>query len=681
MTLRSALDDYKRTRNDARVFPGERRSTTGTFSGLDERLVYVDRDGWHRDYSYPLSGLSGVNRSRFGVELLDGTVWLDDLETVEQGYVGDTALVRTVHEGREYTVTQYDLTLGAVHLTRFELEGEISTEPTLQAFFDLTPEKQESRLGKLEYEDTLEIHHRRQSNLVTAATGLAEVFGQVPEQFAELVAGSETVSFPRAKTGGQKYEDALLNGTVVLEIPLDIEQSDTETTASTTVGSLLVDLDETTREDGLETIQKAATEHDSVAALRNAAETQLSVTVTDDTPRRTAAVDDLRVLSLLAAESGAHIAGPDPDPFYTYTGGYGYTWFRDDSEIARYLLEADRRLDIGLEEWVADSAEFYMETQLDDGSWPHRVWAHDGSVAPGWAHARLEAGDDVDYQADQTASVASFLATYLRRGNPSNPDAIESTLERALDGLDSTLEDDGLPIQCQNAWENMTGRFVHTAATFLQGYAAIARAPVADSLRDRARDGANAVYDGLDQLWSDQNDVFALRIDPDSDLDARLDSGSFALAEAHREYAAIDSISERRIDRLVTHFETAFGELWRETDSIAGLYRFEGDEWRRRVQDDEKVWTVSTAWGANAATQLAALLADRADTRADEFYAKARTLFDEIDTGGSLVMDNGYLPEQLFDDGTPDCATPLGWPHAIRLATVAQLQAANELGQ
>ena len=71
MTLRSAIDDYKRRRDSAREFPGERRSVEGTFSGLDERLVYVSREGWHRDYSYPVSGLAGVERSRFGVETLD----------------------------------------------------------------------------------------------------------------------------------------------------------------------------------------------------------------------------------------------------------------------------------------------------------------------------------------------------------------------------------------------------------------------------------------------------------------------------------------------------------------------------------------------------------------------------------------------------------------------------------
>jgi glucoamylase len=70
---------------------------------------------------------------------------------------------------------------------------------------------------------------------------------------------------------------------------------------------------------------------------------------------------------------------------------------------------------------------------------------------------------------------------------------------------------------------------------------------------------------------------------------------------------------------------------------------------------------------------LASLLGASDDDRASGFYDDARALFAEVDAGGSLVMDNGYLPEQLFDDGTPDCATPLGWPHAIRIATVAQL--------
>nr|WP_231754433.1 hypothetical protein [Halapricum sp. CBA1109] len=253
-----------------------------------------------------------------------------------------------------------------------------------------------------------------------------------------------------------------------------------------------------------------------------------------------------------------------------------------------------------------------------------------------------------------------------------------SALALAVDSLDGTVEDDGLPIECQNAWENMTGRFVHTAATFLQGYASVARAPIGDALREQAREGAETVYEGLDELWVPEEGIFALRERPDGTLDARLDSGSLALAEAHREYAAVADVDDRRLERLVTHFENSLSGLHRETDAISGLYRFEGDEWRRRVQDDEKVWTVSTAWGANACAQLGELLETLGDDRASEYYDRSRSLFAAVDDDGSLVLDNGYLPEQVFDDGTPDCATPLGWPHAIRIATVAQL---DRLGQ
>ena len=134
------------------------------------------------------------------------------------------------------------------------------------------------------------------------------------------------------------------------------------------------------------------------------------------------------------------------------------------------------------------------------------------------------------------------------------------------------------------------------------------------------------------------------------------------------------------LDRLDTHVRATLDGLERETDAIRGLVRFEGDEWRQNDQGNEKVWTVSTAWGANAAAQLGSLLADHGeDVRAATAFARSRDLLSELLPGGSLVQPSGYLSEQLYDDGTPDCATPLGWPHALRLATIAHLDATDEL--
>jgi GH15 family glucan-1,4-alpha-glucosidase len=222
----------------------------------------------------------------------------------------------------------------------------------------------------------------------------------------------------------------------------------------------------------------------------------------------------------------------------------------------------------------------------------------------------------------------------------------------------------------------MHGQFTHTIATFLDAYAAIARAPVDEPLATRARRQARTVSETLERFWLPDCGTYALgRVD--GELDERLDGSTLALLSAHRQYAAIEPIDDRRLDRLVSHTEATLSGLTRNpTGPVEGLVRFEGDDWRVRSQESPKIWTVTTAWGAHAALELAGLLADagRAESAA-RFENWAGQLHAICSPGGPLRHDGGYLPEQFFDDGTPDSATPLGWPHAIRLATAARLDA------
>ncbi|WP_265108023.1 glucan 1,4-alpha-glucosidase [Halosolutus halophilus] len=667
MELHGALNDFKRSRGDPHLFPGERRSTTGLFSGLDDRLVHVAPDGSIRDYSYPLSGLSGIERSRFGLEL-DGSVhWFDD---GDQRYVPDTAVVETVHELGEHACRQYDLTLDRLHLTHVVLEsapGTGDSSPTLEGCFGFAPDGRANRIGQLQHDDAVEVYHDSERDLLATSTDL-DVTGQVPERFEELLA-SDPIEFPRSDAD-DRYEEARLSPITRASVPLTGE------TPSATVATLLTDGGERTA--ALEDVRSGATAHDDrdavIAAGRRQAREALphpdSGTEIDD------GFADLRALCLLRAPTGARIAGPEFDPFYRYSGGYGYTWFRDDGEIATFLLEADHASGLDLESWHAASARFHCETQLPDGTWPHRVWPHNGELAPGWANARLEDGSSADYQADQTASVAAFLATYLRRIDPSD-ERVQETLTAALDGMDETLSADGLPGRVQNAWENMTGRFTHTAATYLDAYAAIARAPVPDDVAARARGNARSIYEALDDLWVPDRGIYALRLDGD-DLDDRLDGSTLALASAHREYDAIETVDDARLDRLVSHVETTVDGLYRDPDGpVEGLARFEGDPWRVRTQDEAKIWTVTTAWGAHATAELAHLLAATDRPERESFETRARELLALVAPGGSLRRPGGYLPEQVFDDGTADSATPLGWPHAIRLATAGSLASAG----
>ncbi|MFC5365485.1 glucan 1,4-alpha-glucosidase [Salinirubrum litoreum] len=714
MQLRDALNDYKRHRGEAARFPGERRTTRGLFAGDAGRLVHVDSDGRVRDFGYPLSGLNGIERSRFGLCVADSSepvetsdadpgeadsddphvTWLDDWETVEQSYHADTAMVVTRHRAGDGEVVQYDLTLDDAHLTHFDCDGltagDDGTKPTLIAYVGFAPDRQETQLGQLRHDDACEVFHADEHDFFGSATGFADLQGRVPIRFEEVL-GPDAVDLPRPLTEG-RYEEGRLSGDLVGEVPVE--------SGGATLVTLPTDATETGREAALGRLTALADAHHDTDALVTAAENARSDVLRraseDDVPDT--AVPDLRVVSLLSAETGLRIAGPDFDPFYVYSGGYGYTWFRDDGEISRFLLSADATYDLALADWHARSARMYCRTQCADGSWPHRVWARDGRLAPGWAHGRLEAGDDVDYQADQTGSVVGFLAELLaERGDDLDADLdgeIRETLADALAGLDETLAEDGRPITCQNAWENMTGRFAHTTATFLDAYARLADAPVSGAAREQATESAESVYDAVDDLWVPERGVFALRehdpeappdqdhatagADDESALDDRLDSSTLALVGAHRAYDESDatrSVDSERLDRLVSHVETTIEGLHRETPEIEGLIRFEGDDWRTRTQGREKVWTVSTAWGANAAAELAGLLAEHDDPRAERFAERARHLLSLVSVGGALSTAGGYLPEQFFDDGTPDSATPLGWPHALRLATVARLDA------
>ena len=691
MTVHSALNDFKRVRGSDRLFAGERRSTEGLFSGLDERLVHVSPDGAISDYSYPLSGLVGLDRSRFGINVDGSVCWFDG---GDQRYVEETAVVETVHRADGRTISQYDLTLGRLHLTHFVLEpetdepdhssqnqsdgtlgrGSDTANPTIQACLGFAPEGRTGQVGQLWHDGAVEVHHDSERDVLAASTEL-EVTGQVPETFDELL-DSEPTTLPRGSDDG-RYEDGRLSPIVMASIELE------GAIPHATVATLLTDADESNRPNAIERVRSGAADHATHESLLEAGRTQARRLGPEGAPRSESGIEgtfeDLRALQLLRAPGGPRIAGPEFDPHYRYSGGYGYTWFRDDAEISRFLLAADRRAGLGLEDWHEASARFYTETQRSDGTWPHRVWPHSGRLAPGWANGRLERGSGTaEYQADQTASVATYLATYLRVVDPSD-DHVRDSLLAAKDGLDASLEDDGLPTRVQNAWENMTGRFTHTAATFLEAYAAMAQAPIDERVREDAAERARAVYDALETLWVPERGIYALRLDGDA-LDDRLDGSTFALASAHAEYDRLEcgSVDGGRLDRLVSHHETTMEGLEREPDGpVAGLARFEDDPWRVRDQDEPKIWTVTTAWGAHAAAELEALLSGHNPDAAARFGERAAELLTAVGPDGSLRRAGGYLPEQVFDDGTADSATPLGWPHALRLATATALDESN----
>ncbi|PAU84471.1 glucoamylase [Halorubrum salipaludis] len=705
MRLRTALTEHERRRGER--YPAERPTTAGAFTGDDGRLVHVGPDGTVHDCSYSLSGVGGADRLRMGITAGRGVRWFDDLTTTRQHYDGDTPLVETEYDAGRYTIHQFDLVVSDTHLTHVELRGAPPAGAELVAACAFSPDMVEGRVGNLVHEEAgpeagsvVEVYHRTEHDFLTASTGLSAAHGQRLRTVPELL-GENGEGFPHRGEIDQR-EDSRLTPDVVVRAPFE---RDGRTERVTLASRAVLDRRETRetvddakdaitdgpdRQRRIDELSRVATAYPDADDLREAAEGRGPV-VPADAPRRSVLASDLRALDLLTAESGARIAAPEFDAFYSTSGGYGYTWFRDEAETSLALLGASDELGLDADEELLASASFFCRTQDADGSWPHRVWADSGKVAPGWANARIEGANGTpgpNDQLDQPASVVAFLARLRRTADlpPEWRDRVDDTIADALDFLRETTEDDGLPRRCQNCWENALGRFTHTGATYLRAFAAAARAPLPDDVRADAAAAAAAALAGLHERWNPDTERFPQRASAE-DRDDRPDASTFALAGAASEYAALreeragetdggaataaaDVDFDAFLDRVTTHVLTTIGELRRETADVEGLVRFTGDDWRTAEQGGAKVWSIATLWGSTAAAELGGLVRERGGDAGDLFGA-ARDLYALCEPDGPFVNDAGLIAEQAFDDGDLDGATPIAWSHALRIdATV-----------
>ena len=710
MRLRTALTEHERRRGER--YPAERPTTAGAFTGDDGRLVHVGPDGTVHDCSYSLSGVGGADRLRMGITAGRGVRWFDDLATTRQHYDGDTPLVETEYDAGRYTIHQYDLVVSDTHLTHVELRGAPPAGAELVAACAFSPDMVEGRVGNLVHQgagpndgSVVEVYHRSEHDFLTASTGLSAAHGQRLRTITELL-GEDENGFPHRGEIDQR-EDSRLTPDVVVRAPFErdgrservtlasravVDRRETRETGDDAMDALT---DGPDRQRRIDELSRIATAYPDANDLREAADGR-GPTVPEDVPRRGVIASDLRALDLLTAESGARIAAPEFDPFYSTSGGYGYTWFRDEAETASALLSASEEIDLDADEELLATASFLCRTQDADGSWPHRVWADSGKVAPGWANARIEGANGTpgpNEQLDQPASVVAFLARLRRTIDlPAEwRERIDGTIADGVAFLRETTEADGLPRRCQNCWENALGRFTHTGAAYLRAFAAVARAPVDDETRVAAAAAADDALAGLDDRWNPDTGRFPQRESAEG-RDDRADASTFALASAAVEYAALrgeradvdGAVTDGAgatvtatdfdafLDNVRTHVRNSIEALRRETADVEGLVRFTGDDWRTAEQGAAKVWSITTLWGATAAAELGGLVRRRGGD-AGELFGSARDLYALCEPDGHFVNDAGLFAEQAFDDGDLDSATPIGWSHALRIEATVTL--------
>jgi len=318
------------------------------------------------------------------------------------------------------------------HLTHVELRGAPPADAELVAACAFSPDMVEGRVGNLVHEEAgpqsgsvVEVYHRTEHDFLTASTGLSAAHGQRLRTVSELL-GESGEGFPHRGEIDQR-EDSRLTPDVVVRAPFE---RDGRTERVTLASRAVLDRRETreTVDDAKDAISDGPDRQRRIEELSRIATAYPTPTTSARPPRvvvrpspttcrggRWSRVTSAR--STYSLPSPVRGSPPGVRPLLLHVRRLRlHVVPRRGGDVAGPLGASDE-LGLDADEELLATASFFCRTQDADGSWPHRVWADSGKVAPGWANARIEGANATagpNDQLDQPASVVAFLAR-LRR--------------------------------------------------------------------------------------------------------------------------------------------------------------------------------------------------------------------------------------------------------------------------
>jgi len=327
----------------------------------------------------------------------------------------------------------------------------------------------------------------------------------------------------------------------------------------------------------------------------------------------------LLVLDLLTdRRTGAVLAAPELDPDFEHSGGYGFVWGRDLAFIVLAFLAAAR------DDLAEGALRWLPRAQEPEGLWLQRHWT-DGSLAPSWCK----------HQLDETGAILfSYEAAWQALRNRALDAELWPSARRAAEFLLGTIEDDGIPCETADLWEERDGRHAFTAAAIyggLRAAASLARRHE-PGLADTYWAAAEVIQEAIErELWSDFHGRYLRSIgDPTPDV---------SLLGLAWPFAAVDPAGER-MRATVAGLESELRE------ASGGVMRYAGDTYAGGNK-----WVLAALWLGLWHRQVG----DAAGLERSLEYA----LFAQTDLG--------LLPEQVTDDGEPAWVVPLAWSHAMLL--------------
>lgn len=367
---------------------------------------------------------------------------------------------------------------------------------------------------------------------------------------------------------------------------------------------------------------------------------------------------------------GAIIAANDSD--ITQFGGdhYSYCWPRDGALTAYALIVC------GQSELSRNYFRYSHDAIEKDGYFLHK-YTPGGELASSWHPWMVEGQRVLPIQQDQTSLTIWALRQHFKsfRDVEFIKPLYQKLVIKPAQWTLSYRDNNGLPLQSWDLWEERRGVHLFTVASTIGGLYAAAEFAQDFGEFDRAqefREGAERMKTALLRFMFDpEKKAFARMVIPKPDgtykLDMTADSANYALWA----FGAFDVHDPR----VATEMKRLRDRLWVKTD-VGGCARYEHDYYHQvETQNIAEVpgnpWVICTLWHAQYQVARARTLAE---------LEEALPL---LEWSAKRAEKSGVLAEQFHPySGDPMSVSPLTWSHAtIAMAVVEYLRKHEKLRQ
>lgn len=358
-------------------------------------------------------------------------------------------------------------------------------------------------------------------------------------------------------------------------------------------------------------------------------------------------------LSLLVArthinEMGAIVASCDSDVQSFNRDGYYYVWPRDASIVAYSIL-------LGGHGSAARRFFRFCDRALSEDGYLHHKYRADGAPASSWLPHVIRGKQILPIQEDETSLVLWALRRYYLEYSDVEfvASIYESLIKKTADFIVSFTDEQGLPRESFDIWEERYGIHAYTVST---AYAALKSAAFfAETFGDielsiRYNNSAERMSDAFERLfYSEEKGQYARAIidgKPDFTIDSALSS------------MFIFGMRDPLNPRVQSTMQKIISNLW--VEKSGGFARYENDPYQKDSSDGNATgnpWIITTLWVAQY------------------HIATGDTLSAEklIDWVMARRNSTGILPEQIkSSDLSHASASPLVWSHAELVITLVQ---------